>query len=281
MCAARKKREPAQPARKLPGLIDAHTHLTSCGAWEPEAAKPLLERAADAGVTNICTVGDGFDECVAAVNLARQFDELVAAVAIHPTRAKELTDEVKAALATLAKDPNVVAIGETGLDTYWIDKSEDCADIDTQQQALAWHNELAIATGKTLMIHNREADELLLDALADLPRAREVMLHCFSSPLEVATEAIARGYVLSFTGNVTFAANDELREVAKRVPPGQLLVETDAPYMTPVPHRGFRNEPAIIGHTALCLAEVRQEPVETLIGHVRETYARVFNLTLQ
>ena len=133
-------------------------------------------------------------------------------------------------------------------------------------------------SGKTLMILYREGDAELMRILADAPAPREVILHCFSSPVEVAKEAIERGYVLSFAGNVTFKRNDGLREAAKFAPAGQLLIETDAPYMTPEPFRGTRNEPALIGHTAKVVAEARDMPVEALAEEVSATFDRVFNL---
>ena len=128
------------------------------------------------------------------------------------------------------------------------------------------------------MIHNREADADLLRILADTPAPDTVMLHCFSSPLKVAEEALERGYVLSFAGNVTFKRNAELRRAAAKAPAGQLLVETDAPYMTPEPFRGQRNEPALIGHTYECIARVRHQTVQALAAEVNETFDRVYGL---
>ncbi|MBN9644732.1 TatD family hydrolase [Corynebacterium mendelii] len=278
MSKSKKNRPQPCPADRIPGLVDAHTHLASCGGWEPETAAGFVDRAADAGVEKICTVGDGLDECAAAVAVARDNPRVYAAVAIHPTRAAELSQETKTRLAALAADPRVVAIGETGLDTYWIGKSDSCAPLDMQEAALRWHIDLAVETGKALMIHNREADADLLRILADAPQPKEVMLHCFSSPVEVAREAIDRGYVLSFTGNVTFKNNGHLRQAAALAPAGQLLVETDAPYMTPEPFRGRKNEPSLIGHTYLCIAEARGMRVADLADEVGATFDRVFGL---
>lgn len=241
----------------------------------------LLDRAVAAGVEKLCTVGDGLAEAEAALVAAHQDQRIYAACAIHPTRAHELDEAARARLREMVRDPRCVAVGETGLDTYWIEHDpERTAPLAVQEEALRWHIDLAVETGRTLMIHNREADEDLMRVLADSPRPRHVMLHCFSSPMAVAREAIDRGYVLSFAGNVTFKRNAELREIAGLVPRGQLLIETDAPYMTPEPYRGSRNEPALVGHTANCVAEARGMDVGDLVEELSTTFDEVFGLNL-
>ncbi|WJY89340.1 TatD family hydrolase [Corynebacterium confusum] len=271
---SKKKRPTPQPAEFIPHLVDAHTHLASTG----EAAE-LVERARAAGVEKLCTVGDGLEEAAAALRTAQEFPDVYAACAIHPTRAQELDAPAREKLRVMAADPRCVAIGETGLDTYWIKHSpEDTASLEVQEEALRWHIDLAVETGKTLMIHNREADADLLRVLADAPAPPRTMLHCFSSPLEVAKEAIDRGYILSFAGNVTFKRNEEMRQAAALAPAGQLLIETDAPYMTPEPFRGSRNEPAFIGHTAACVAQARGMRVEELAEEVSATFDAVYGL---
>ncbi len=227
----------------------------------------------------MCTVGDGLAEAELALAAAQAHPLVYAACAIHPTKAHQLDEQAKARLTELATDNRCVAIGETGLDTYWITHSpETTASLELQLEALAWHVELARKVDKALMIHNREADQELLAALDQLPSTRDTMLHCFSSPLAVATEAIERGYLLSFAGNVTFKRNEELREIAALVPAEQLLIETDAPYMTPEPYRGGRNEPALIGHTANCIADVRGITPAELAELVQENFRRVYQL---
>lgn len=274
----KKPRPKPEPADFLPGLVDAHTHLASCGATTEEEVRELVDRAVAAGIDKICTVGDGIKEAELALEAARNHERVYAACAIHPTRALELNDVVKQQLTDMAADPRCVAIGETGLDTYWIDKSDTCAPLDAQEEALRWHIDLAVSSGKALMIHNREADQELLRVLEYAPAPKETILHCFSSPLDVAKEALERGYVLSFAGNLTFKRNDELREVARLAPQGQFLIETDAPYMTPEPYRGGRNEPAFVGHTALCLAEARGEDPRDVVAAVNATFDRVYGL---
>ncbi|WP_156230360.1 TatD family hydrolase [Corynebacterium occultum] len=275
---ARPKPEPAEP---IPGLIDAHTHLASTGARTPEEVAAVVDRALAGGVEKLCTVGDGLAEAEAALAAAQHNQRVYAACAIHPTRAHELDEVARARLSEMARDPRCVAVGETGLDTYWIKHDpERTAPLEVQEEALRWHIDLAVETGRTLMVHNREADEQLMRVLADSPRPRHVMLHCFSSPMEMARQAVDRGYILSFAGNVTFKRNDELREIAAMVPRGQLLIETDAPYMTPEPYRGARNEPALVGHTALCVAQARGVDVADLVEELSATFDEVFGLNL-
>ena len=275
----KKPRPTPVPAERIAKLIDAHTHLASTGARTQAEVDAIVSRALDAGVERMCTVGDGLEEAELALAAAHMNERVFAACAIHPTRAHELDDAARKRLAQMAADERCVAVGETGIDTYWLKHdAERTAPLEVQEEALRFHIELAVESGKTLMIHNREGDAELMRILADAPAPREVILHCFSSPVEVAKEAIERGYVLSFAGNVTFKRNEELREAANLAPAGQLLIETDAPYMTPEPFRGTRNEPALIGHTAKVVAEARDMPVEALAEEVSATFDRVFNL---
>lgn len=275
---SRKKPRPIPvPAEKISGLIDAHTHLASAGAREPAEIDALVEQALAAGVEKICTVGDGLAEAELALEAARHNERVYAACAIHPTRAHELDDAARDKLTEMAADERCVAIGETGIDTYWLrHEPERTAPLEVQEEALRWHIDLARSVGKPLMIHNREGDADLLRILADAPAVNTVILHCFSSPLEVAKEAIDRGYVLSFAGNVTFKRNDELREAARLAPANQILIETDAPYMTPEPFRGARNSPAFIGHTAKVVAEARGEAVEDLADQLSRNFDQVY-----
>ena len=275
----KKPRPTPVPAEPIAGLVDAHTHLASCGARTAEEIDAFVQRAVAAGVERICTVGDGLDEAELALQAAHVNERVFAACAIHPTRAHELDDDARARLQTMAADARCVAVGETGIDTYWLKHdAERTAPLDVQEEAFRFHIDLACESGKALMIHNREGDAEMMRILDDAPRPEHVILHCFSSPLDVAREAIERGYVLSFAGNVTFKRNEELREAARLAPAGQLLVETDAPYMTPEPFRGARNEPSLIGHTAKVLAEVRDMDVADVARDISETFSRVYGV---
>ncbi|ALA67880.1 TatD family hydrolase [Corynebacterium lactis] len=275
---AKKKRKVAEPAEFVTPLFDAHTHLASCGAREPEEIAALMDRAAAAGVVGVCTVGDGMPETELAFAAAHSHPRVWAAAAIHPTRANELDDAAKARLAEMAADERVVAIGETGLDWYWLDSLDGCASKEEQLSALRWHMDLAESVGKPLMIHNRDADEELMAALDGY--GNTVILHCFSSSIEVAREALGRGYILSFTGNVTFKRNEELRQAVSEAPAEQLLVETDAPYMTAEPFRGARNESTFIGWQARAMAEARGIGAEEMSRILSDNAARVYGISL-
>ncbi|MBC3179459.1 TatD family hydrolase [Corynebacterium lujinxingii] len=275
----KKPRPTPVPAERIEHLIDAHTHLASCGARTKGDVDAFVARALDAGVERICTVGDGLEEAELALQAAHFNDRVFAACAIHPTRAQELGDDARARLAAMAADERCVAVGETGIDTYWLKHdAEGTAPLEVQEEAFRFHIDLAVQSGKALMIHNREGDADMLRILDDAPRPKHVILHCFSSPLDVAREAIERGYVLSFAGNVTFKRNEELRQAAALAPAGQLLVETDAPYMTPEPFRGAKNEPSLIGHTAKVLADARGMEVADVAREISETFARVYGV---
>ena len=287
--AKRKSRPTPVLPEPLPGLVDAHTHLYSCGHRTADEVRAAADRAGLAGVAAMVNVGDNLAESEAVVASAEADERVYAAVAVHPTRAREITDPVggeavRARLRELAAHPRVVSVGETGLDHYWVGKMDGCADPAEQEESLRWHAGLAAEVGKCLMIHNREADDDLMRVLAEVAGpgsgVPSVMLHCFSSPVDVAREALERGYVLSFTGNVTFKANEHLREAARLAPAGQLLVETDAPYMAPEPFRGARNEPGLVGYTARAVAEVRGQSPEELVAEVAETARAVFGLTV-
>ncbi|WP_394288021.1 TatD family hydrolase [Corynebacterium variabile] len=278
---SKKKRPTPVPPEPLPELFDAHTHLASCHTTTPDEVVTIMDRAAAVGVNQVCTVGDDLAESVQALEAAHADERVFAACAIHPTRADQLfEDGVQDSLRELAADPRCVAVGETGLDTYWITHDpEQTAPLDVQESALRWHMALAHELDKPLMIHNREADADLLRVLDDAPDDLRIMLHCFSSPLAVAQEAVDRGYWLSFCGNVTFKRNDELREAARICPSERILVETDAPFMTPEPFRGARNEPAFVGYTARCVAEVRGVTPEALGAQVTRNARDLYRIT--
>jgi TatD DNase family protein len=256
-----------RPAPDLPEplapLVDAHTHLDACGATDAESTAVIVDRAASVGVGRVVTVADDLAAAQWAVRAANWDARVYAAVALHPTRANALDDAAKAELERLAADRRVVAIGETGLDYYWPGKLDGCADIETQIEGFRWHIDLAKRVRKPLMIHNREADHDLLTVLLDEGAPETVIFHCFSSDTNMALACVAEGYILSFSGTVSFKNAHELREAAKVVPDDQILVETDAPYLTPQPFRGAPNEPYCLPYTARALAELRgQDPAE-------------------
>nr|WP_249361961.1 TatD family hydrolase [Gordonia araii] len=250
----------------MPGLVDAHTHLAACGGRSATAVAQILDHAAAVGVDAVVTVADDMVDARWAVAAAEWDGRCYAAVALHPMHAGELTEDAKAELEQMVRHDRVVAVGETGLDYYWPSRSEECASPQVQAEAFAWHIDLAKRVGKPLMIHNREADRALLDILAAEGAPDTVIMHCFSGDAEVARECVGRGYVLSFSGTVTFTNAASLQEAAVLVPDEQILVETDAPFLTPHPYRGRRNESYCLPYTARFLAGLRGVS-DTVMAH--------------
>nr|WP_296774074.1 TatD family hydrolase [Rhodococcus sp. (in: high G+C Gram-positive bacteria)] len=271
-----------RPAPPLPeplrSLVDAHTHLDACGAVDAASVATILDRAESVGVGRVVTVADDLDAARFAVDAAHWDPRVWAATAIHPTRANVLDDAVKAEIERLSADPRVVAIGETGLDYYWPGKLEGCATAREQHDGFRWHIDLAKRLGKPLMIHNREADDDLLAVLKAEGAPETVIFHCFSSGPEMARACIDAGYVLSLSGTVSFKNAHALREAAVLIPSDQLLVETDAPFLTPHPFRGAPNESYCLPYTARALAEIRGEDPVELAGHVTANAERVYSL---
>jgi len=223
-------------------VIDTHAHLTSL-----EDADGAVERAAEAGVTRILTVGTNVDDCRRALALAERHEGVFAILGIHPHDAGTATADDLAALRELHAHPKAVAVGETGLDWF-----RDYAPEDAQRRLFAAELELAAELGKPVVIHTRAADDDTLAALAE--HAGTVVLHCFSAPHMLPT-ALERGWYVSFAGNLTYKNATDLRVAASQVPLDRLLVETDCPYLAPQPVRGKRNEPAYVVHTLAALAQ--------------------------
>jgi TatD DNase family protein len=273
------KDRPAPDAPEpLSPLIDAHTHLDACGAHDAVTVAEIVDRAEAVGVGRVVTVADDLDAARFAVEAAHWDSRVYAAVAIHPTRANVLDAGTRAEIERLAADPRVVAVGETGLDLYWPGKLERCATIEEQVDGFRWHIDLAKRLGKTLMIHNREADQDLLRVLHEEGAPETVVFHCFSSDSEMARACIDAGYVLSFSGTVSFKNAKALREAALLVPSDQLIVETDAPFLTPHPFRGAPNESYCLPYTVRALADIRGEDPQALAAASTATAERVYKL---
>jgi TatD DNase family protein len=270
---------PAPPAPEpLTPLIDAHTHLDACGATDAASVTAIVDRAAAVGVQAVVTIADDLESARWVTEAADWDARVYAAVALHPTRADALTDEAKAVIERLAEHPRVVAIGETGMDMYWPGKLEGCADPAVQREAFAWHIDLAKRTGKPLMIHNREADAEVLDVLDAEGAPETVIFHCFSSDAAMARTCVANGWLLSLAGTVSFKNAKALREAATLIPPEQLLVETDAPFLTPHPYRGAPNEPYCLPYTVRALAEVVDRPAEDIAQASTATALQAYGL---
>jgi TatD DNase family protein len=248
-------------------LIDSHTHLELC---EPPDAE-LVAAAEAAGVKRMLTVGIDGASSRAALAAAEAFPQVYAAIGRHPNAAKGFNGADLAELKALAAHERCLAIGETGLDFY----RDSAPPREDQERAFAAQIALARETGKPLVIHTRAAEQPTMDQLAAEAEGVDVVMHCFSMP-ERLEECLERGYEISFAGNVTYRSAAGLAEAARLVPEERLLVETDAPYLTPQAVRKERNQPAFVAHTLAFLAEQRGVGVAQLDAAVERNAARIF-----
>ncbi len=259
-------------------LIDTHCHLTS-----PElrsAVATVLARAAAAGVARVLTVATDPTDLAAALELAAAHPTVGVIAGIHPHEAGRCgaadLDALAAALeADAAGARRIVAVGETGLDYHY-----DFAPRPRQEEVFRAQLRLASERGLPVVIHARESEDRVCEILAEYPQlAGRVVFHCFSADERVAARALALGCSFSFTGVVTFRKADTIRAAARSLPPERILLETDAPWLSPEPHRKVRpNEPALLVHTARSLAQVRGESFETLAATTTANARRFFGL---
>ena len=254
----------------MPSYVDTHTHLDHHGELSPQAQ---VERARAQDVTTIVTVGVDLDTSRSAIEHARAFEGVHAVVGIHPNDAQQATDEALATLDGLAGDDAVVGIGETGLDHY-----RDWCPHDVQEASFRAHIDVAREHDLTLVIHCRDAWADTLRVLADHGAPDRVVMHCFSGDLDVVRRCTERGWFMSFAGNVTFANAQPLRDAAAAAPLELLLTETDAPYLTPVPHRGTANDASRIPLVAAQLAESQGVDLDTAADALHANAHRAFAL---
>jgi len=244
-------------------VIDTHAHLDACA----DPADVLVERAREAGVTRIVSVGTRAESWRETIAIAERNEGVFAALGIHP---HEAADGDVDALRTALAHPKAVAVGETGLDYY-----RDYAPRDDQRRLLEAQLALAAELGKPVVIHTRAADSDTASVLAGFDGT--VVMHCFSS-LPLLEPALERGWYVSFAGNVTYKNAHDLRAAAFAVPADRLLAETDSPYLAPEPRRGRPNEPANVVHTIAALAHARNENAQELAVQIDENAARCFGL---
>jgi TatD DNase family protein len=237
-------------------FTDSHCHLDD--ARFAEDLTEVLDRAATAGVTRILTIGtgDGPPELDRAVRLADRYEQIYATIGVHPHDAAKVTDETLGTLRTLAKQPKVVAFGEIGLDYHY-----DFSPREVQREVFISQLRLAKDLRLPVTIHTREAWEDTMSILREHWTGNGVM-HCFTGDPAQAEEALAMNFHLSYGGVLTFKTAENVRKSARITPDDRLLIETDAPYLAPIPHRGKRNEPALMIETARKLAEVRETTQE-------------------
>ncbi|MFQ5508172.1 MAG: TatD family hydrolase [Leptospirillia bacterium] len=254
----------------LPGVIDTHAHLTF-GDLAGDVPG-VLSRAGNAGVDAIITIGTTFAESEAALAVAREYEQVHATVGVHPHDTVEHSENDLTEMRDLCADPACVAVGEIGLDYHY-----DHSPRDVQRYWFRRQMELAREFSLPVVIHTREAESDTGEILRAFPDVTGVM-HCYSSSPELAKMALDLGYMISFSGILTFNKADEVREIAAFVPMDRLLVETDCPYLTPVPFRGQTNEPAYVTLVAEKLAEVKGVTPEKLAAATTQNAKTLFRI---
>lgn len=261
---------PEAPFPLPSAVLDSHTHLDLVG-WEPG---DQIQAAAKVGVNRLVQVGVDVESSRWAVSLAETSNGVVATVALHPNEAPRLAelDESLSVIAELAKHRRVRGIGETGLDYF----RTSGPGLAAQERSFRFHIALAKQLGKPLVVHDRDAHADILRVLDDEGAPESVVMHCFSGDAEFARECVRRGFVLSFAGTVTFKNAPHLREAAAATPLDQVLVETDAPYLTPMPYRGRPNASYLIPVTVRALAQVKDVPLEQMCQAISATGERLF-----
>ena len=269
--AVRAGDKPPAPEPLAAEVFDSHCHLDAmgCREWTDVAAAVSAARAV--GVRRVVTVGDTVESSAWCADAAAAHPDVWAAVAVHPNEVGGISESAYEALAALAARPEVRAVGETGLDYYWGRVPER-----EQQEAFRRHIALAKSAGKALVVHDRDAHSDVLSVLAEEGAPQWTVFHCFSGDAAMARTCADRGYVMSFAGTLTFKNAAALREAAAVAPVDQILVETDAPFLTPVPYRGRPNAPYLVPLTVRALAAVRNTDVEELCTAVTRTGQRVF-----
>ncbi len=257
--------------------IDTHAHLDY--DWYDEDREAMIQRAFDAGVDQIITIGIDGASSRRAIELAARYDRVWACVGIHPNDILKHPDHTIQNLEALLSQPKVIAVGETGLDYYWKDTPPDI-----QKDFFIRTMELAASRDLPVIVHNRDAHEDVIEIIRSVQdrigrHAVKGVLHCFSGNERYLYQALETGFYLSVAGNVTFKKS-HLPDLVKQIPLDRLLIETDAPFLSPVPYRGKRNEPAYIHYTAEKLSEVYKIPILEIARITSENALNLFKLNL-
>jgi TatD DNase family protein len=256
-------------------LIDTHCHLDEEAFADDVQA--VVDAALENGVSAIVTIGTDVGSSRRSVELAERFPSVYAAIGIHPNYTAAAVDGDWEVIEELSQSPNVVAVGETGLDRYW-----DYAPVELQREYFSRHLDLSRRLGKPFIVHCRDADEEVREMLREDAEQGTLngVMHSFCQTRESAEECLQLGMHLSFTGMLTFKRNEELRAIAGGLPKDRLFVETDAPYLAPVPFRGKRNEPAYVQHTLKSLAESHGLEPEEMAAITTANACRFFGIEL-
>jgi len=251
-------------------FIDSHAHLDSL-----EDLTEVLKRAREAQIEKIVGISSSLNSSLTIAEIARRDEMIYAAVGVHPHNADTINNDVIAEMENLINEPKVVALGETGLDYHYMN-----SDKETQINSLKEHIGLGKKHGLPIVIHVREADEDLIAILREEDVSPQTgVIHCFTGDYETAKQYLDLGFYISFSGIVTFKKSDKIREAAKNIPVDRMLIETDSPYLAPVPYRGKKNEPAYVRHVAETIAEVRGVPLEEIAETTCANTEKLFNLS--
>ena len=252
-------------------LIDSHAHLDSL-----EELPAVLKRAREAGIERIVAISSSLSSSVDTVEIARTNEYIYAAVGIHPHNANSANKEVIGEIESLIEEPEVVAVGETGLDYCYMN-----SDKEAQIKSLIEHIKLGKKHGLPVVIHVRDADQDLGAILREEDISSKTgVIHCFTGDYAQAREYLDLGFYISFSGIVTFKKSEEIRDAAKNIPGDRILIETDSPYLAPVPHRGKKNEPSYVRYVADTIAKVRGVTLEEIAEITRANTERLFNLSV-
>ena len=254
-------------------LIDTHCHL-DWNAFDVDRAE-VIDRALEAGVRRMITIGVDAPSSRRAIEIADQYDAVYAAVGVHPNDCADFDAALLQEIRSLAQHPKVVAIGEIGLDYYW-----HKVDHDTQARAFRAQLELAAELGKPVIIHSREAALAVVTLLADFSQQARITgtLHSYFDDAAICERVFALGFYVGITGPITFKKAERERELVQRLPLDRVLLETDAPFLTPVPQRGKRNEPAYVRHVAEMIAQVRDTAVDAVAQQTSRNAETLFSL---
>lgn len=252
-------------------FVDSHCHLND--AKFQNDLNEVIQRARDFNIKKMLTICTVMEDAPEILNLAEKHDELYCTIGVHPHDAKEAVEkgDLYDQLKSYAQKDKVIGLGETGLDYYYENSPKE-----KQKEAFQTHIKLSQETGLPLIVHTRDAEEDTIALLKNNEGVRGV-IHCFSGSQWLADQALSLGFYISVSGIVTFNKADELREIVKTIPLDRLLVETDAPYLAPVPERGKRNEPAFMMHTAKKVAELHNISMDTLATHTTDNFYKLFS----
>jgi TatD DNase family protein len=252
-------------------LIDSHCHL-DMSAFDKDRSE-TVERAKQAGVELMINIGNDIDSCRRGIALAAHYNGVYTTLGVHPHYANTVSHETINEITRLADNPSVVAIGETGLDYHYMNSPKE-----TQINAFRQHLETAISLKLPVVIHSREAESDTMNILSEYVLPRQGALHCFSGSLEMAKRALNMGFFISFSGTVTYKKATQLRDIAAFIPDDSLLIETDAPYLSPEPKRGRRNEPSFLVYTAQQMAELKKVSLEDIARITLKNAKELFHI---